>query len=63
MLQHNIGTIDRTLRIVIGLILLSLIVIGPRTWWGLVGVIPLATAILKTCPLYSLLGVSTCPRS
>jgi hypothetical protein len=63
MLQQNVGSIDRTLRIVIGLVLLSLIFIGPRTWWGLVGVIPLATAMLKTCPLHTLLGVNTCPRS
>lgn len=61
-MTHNVGTIDRMLRIVMGLVLLSLIFIGPQTWWGLVGVIPLATAFMRNCPAYSLLGVNTCEK-
>jgi len=52
---------DRMLRIVIGLVALSLIAVGPKTMWGLLGIIPLATGALGSCPLYRLLGVSTCP--
>jgi hypothetical protein len=52
---------DRTLRIVIGLVALSLVFIGPKTMWGLLGIIPLATGVTGSCPLYSVMGVSTCP--
>ncbi len=44
-MARNVGTIERVLRIVVGVILLALIVVGPKTWWGLVGVIPLATGL------------------
>ena len=62
-MKANVGRLDRIVRIAIGLILLSLIVLlpGPGRWWGLLGVIPLATASLSFCPLYSLLGISSCP--
>ena len=59
---QDVGNIDRILRIVAGLILLSLIFIGPKTWWGLLGIVPLATAFMRTCPAYSILGVNTCER-
>ncbi len=52
---------DRTLRIVIGLVAISLVFIGPKSMWGLLGIIPLATGVTGSCMLYSLLGVSTCP--
>ena len=61
-MTQNVGNIDRILRIVAGLVLLSLIFIGPKTWWGLLGIVPLATAFMRTCPAYSILGVSTCER-
>jgi hypothetical protein len=57
----NEGTMDRILRVVAGIGLLSLTVVGPRTSWGLVGLLPLVTGLAGTCPLYSLLGLSTCP--
>lgn len=60
MFQTNVGSIDRALRIIVGLALLSLVFVGPKTLWGLVGIIPLATGLLKTCPAYSILGVNTC---
>lgn len=56
----NVGTIDRTLRIVVGLGLLSLVFLGPQTPWGLVGLIPLVTGIAKFCPAYRAAGLSTC---
>jgi len=55
----NVGTPDRILRIVIGLILIALVFVGPRTAWGWIGIIPLATALINFCPLYALLGVKT----
>ncbi|MGD9540322.1 YgaP family membrane protein [Methylocystis sp.] len=61
-MQANIGTTDRIIRIVAGLLLLSLIFIGPKTLWGLVGLVPLATAFINFCPAYKLLGVDTLGR-
>jgi hypothetical protein len=61
LLRRNEGTIDRALRVLLGIALLSLIFVGPHTWWGLVGLVPLLTGLVGTCPLYSLLGLSTCP--
>ncbi len=55
----NIGTPDKILRIVIGLILIALVFVGPRTAWGWIGIIPLVTALVNFCPLYALLGVKT----
>lgn len=54
---------DRALRVVLGVGLLSLTVVGPHTLWGLVGIVPLITGAVGMCPLYSIFGVSTCPRS
>jgi Protein of unknown function (DUF2892) len=59
-MNRNEGTLDRTLRIVLGLALLALVVVGPRTWLGLVGLVPLATGLVGFCPLYRVLGVRTC---
>ena len=59
--MKNVGTIDRVLRIVVGLALISIVFIGPQTPWGWIGVVPLATALIGYCPLYSLLGIKTCP--
>jgi hypothetical protein len=52
---------DRGIRVVLGLGLLSLTVVGPQTWWGLVGLVPLVTGLLGFCPLYRLFGTGTCP--
>lgn len=45
----------------VGLGLLSLTVVGPKTLWGLVGLVPLLTGLLGSCPLYTVVGFSTCP--
>ena len=58
-MEANIGRTDRIIRIVAGLLLLSLVFIGPQTLWGLVGLIPLATAFINFCPAYRLLGMDT----
>jgi len=60
-MSRNEGTVDRILRIVFGLALLSLVFIGPKTMWGLVGLVPLLTGLAGYCPLYRVLGFSTCP--
>jgi hypothetical protein len=62
-MNKNVGNIDKTLRIIGGLILLSLVFIGPQTLWGLVGIVPLATGLLNFCPIYPLLGINTCKMS
>lgn len=61
ILPRNEGTTDRVLRVVLGLGLLSLVVVGPQTPWGWIGVIPLVTGLIGSCPLYRLLGLTTCP--
>ncbi len=61
MLSKNVGSIDRILRIVVGLGLISLVFVGPQTPWGWIGVVPLLTAAISFCPLYTLLGIRTCP--
>jgi hypothetical protein len=58
-MTHNERTIDRAIRVVLGLALLSLIFVGPHTWLGLVGVVPLVTGFVGFCPLYRVLGIST----
>jgi hypothetical protein len=56
----NESSIDRALRVVLGIVVLSLVVIGPKTMWGLLGLVPLLTGLVGFCPLYRLLGISTC---
>ena len=60
-MKKNEGNLDRALRVIAGLVLLSLVFIGPQTLWGLVGIIPLVTGLVGVCPLYSILGIRTCP--
>lgn len=60
-MKTNVGGIDRILRIVIGLLLIALAATGTVGMWGWIGVVPLATAALGFCPLYTLLGFSSCP--
>ena len=57
----NGGTGDRGIRVGVGLALIALVFLGPKTAWGWLGLIPLATGLLGTCPLYSVLGINTCP--
>ena len=60
-MKKNAGNIDRAVRVVAGLAILSTAVVGPQTPLGYIGVIPLATGALGWCPLYTLFGFSTCP--
>ncbi len=58
--MKNVGSVDKILRIVVGLALIAIVFVGPQTPWGWIGVVPLLTAVLGFCPLYKLIGVNTC---
>jgi hypothetical protein len=61
MFKSNVGGIDRALRVVVGIALIALTLTGTIGVWGWIGIVPLLTAAFGTCPLYSLLGMNTCP--
>jgi len=56
----NVGTLDRTVRIVAGIALIALAATGTIGVWGYIGVVPLLTGLMRTCPAYSIFGVNTC---
>jgi cadmium resistance protein CadD (predicted permease) len=60
-MDKNEGSVDRAVRVVLGLVLLALVFVGPKTMLGLIGIVPLATGLVGFCPLYKILGLSTCP--
>lgn len=62
MFATNVGSADRLLRIILGIGLLSLVFIGPHTPWGWLGLVPLLTGLMRTCPLYSVFGLNTGAR-
>jgi hypothetical protein len=60
-LPKNEHVLERGVRVAVGLGLLSLVFAGPHTLWGLVGLAPITTGLIGSCPAYTLLGISTCP--
>lgn len=56
----NMNPIDRGIRIVLGVVLVSLFFFGPESAWGLLGLVPLITGLIGYCPLYRVLGITTC---
>ncbi len=60
MFKTNEGSLDRAIRALVGIALITLVFVGPKTPWGWLGIIPLATAALGWCPLYAILGINTC---
>ena len=62
-MKANVGGIDKILRIVAGLVLIALAIMGKGTPWTWIGVVPLATGLFNFCPLYTVLGINTCPVS
>ena len=60
-MKINVGSIDRILRIVVGLALIGATLAGMLPVWGWIGVVPLLTGIFKFCPAYAIFGMSTCP--
>ena len=63
-MSRNVGNIDRTIRIIVGLALLSLFYFleGNVRWWGLIGLGPIATAAFGYCPPYAWMGINTCAK-
>ncbi|MDA8362457.1 MAG: DUF2892 domain-containing protein [Gammaproteobacteria bacterium] len=59
-MTKNAGTMDRAVRIVVGLGVLGLVFFGPRTPWGYLGLVPLITGLIGWCPVYLPLGINTC---
>lgn len=60
-MKVNEGGLDRILRVLVGLAILSLAFVGPKTPWAYLGLVPLLTGAIGYCPLYSILGLNTCP--
>ncbi len=63
MFKTNVGSADRILRIIVGIVLMGLAASGRIGVWGYIGIVPFLTGVMRTCPAYSLLGVNTCPRN
>jgi len=63
VMKKNIGGVERVIRIIAGLGILSLAFVGPRSPWAYLGIIPLATGLVGWCPPYALFGFSTCKNS
>jgi hypothetical protein len=59
MLKKNVGTMDRLVRICIGIALIAMVFLPPNIAWGWIGLVPLVTGILGSCPLYGLIGIET----
>ena len=54
--------VERVLRVLVGVVVLSLVFLGPKTAWGWIGLLPVLTGVTGLCPLYTILGISTCPK-
>lgn len=61
-MSPNVGNVDRIIRIILGVVLISLVFVGPKTVWGWIGVVPIATALIRWCPAYRIFGLSTCSK-
>ena len=57
-MKVNVGSADKVVRIILGLVIMALGIVY-KSWWGLIGLLPLATALINFCPLYTLIGIST----
>jgi len=63
LLPKNEHPIERGARVLLGIGLLAIAFVGPKTPWGYLGIIPIATGLLGSCPLYTVLGINTCPAT
>jgi len=59
-MKTNVGSVDRALRALVGLVLIGLAMTGIVGWWGWLGAVPLLTSMIGSCPLYSIVGINTC---
>lgn len=62
-MKKNVHNVERVIRVVIGLAIISLVFIGPQSPWGWLGLIPVATGLTGWCPPYAMLGISTCKKA
>ncbi len=62
-MKQNVHNIERVVRVVIGLAIVSLVFIGPQSAWGWLGLIPIATGLTGRCPPYAMLGIDTCKKA
>lgn len=60
LFPKNEGMLDRSIRVIVGALLVSFVFVGPKTPWGWLGLLPLLTGLVGTCPAYMLFGASTC---
>jgi hypothetical protein len=63
ILPRNESTTDRVVRVIVGVALLALVFVGPKTAWGYIGLIPLVTGLVGSCPMYRFFGASTRPMT
>ncbi len=61
-MEKNIGNLDKIIRILVGLVLIAMVFVGPQTPWGWIGAVVILVALFGWCPLYKVLGISTCKR-
>ncbi len=57
----NEGSVDRLIRVIVGIVVIALVFVGPKTPWGWLGLVPLITGLVGWCPAYTLFGIKTCP--
>ncbi|HEY5535749.1 MAG TPA: DUF2892 domain-containing protein [Ignavibacteria bacterium] len=62
-MKVNEGTTDKVIRIVVGLAIIIVVGFVMKSWWGIIGIVPLATGLASRCPMYSILGVNTCKKT
>lgn len=62
-MKRNMGSLDRAIRLILGIALVAMAVTGTLGAWAWIGVVPIVTALVGNCPLYSVLGVRTCPAA
>ncbi len=62
-MKNNVHPIERIIRVVLGIGLISIVFVGPQTPWGWLGLVPLVTGLIGWCPPYAMLGISTCKKS
>jgi hypothetical protein len=62
MFAKNVGNADRIMRIMLGIVLIALVFVGPKTPWGWIGIVPLLTGLFSACPVYALFGIRTCAK-
>ncbi|QCU89717.1 YgaP family membrane protein [Thiomicrorhabdus sediminis] len=60
-MQCNVGSVDRNLRIFVGAVIIA-VGVYMQSWWGLIGLVPIVTAIANFCPAYTIFGLSTCKK-